>query len=54
MGDQKRIKGMKKTNTKEDKIVPAQPGGSAAYILLTGQIRGFFSADIKWGGGGGS
>jgi len=60
MEDLKRIKGMKKTNMKEDKLVPAETRGSAmdarsgaaTLPLLISQIRGFFSAEIKCVRGG--
>lgn len=34
--DLKRIKGMKKTNEKEDKLAPAEPRGSATDARLGG------------------
>lgn len=49
MEDLKRIKGTKKISIKEEKLVPAEPRGSALGTLLIGQVRGFFSGEIKWG-----
>lgn len=46
---------MKKTNTKEDKLVPEEPRGSApdarrgalTLPLFISQFKGYFSAEIK-------